>query len=59
MKGREGRSAFMSELASLGVEETFSASDKEDISVVLSEIGWKSKSVEILEINRPAGPMKF
>ena len=57
MKGREGRSAFMSELASLGVEETFSASDKEDISVVLSEIGWKSKSVEILEINRPAGPM--
>lgn len=56
MKGREGRSAFISELLALGVEESFLASDKDDVSVVLSEIGWKSKSVEILEINRPKGP---
>jgi hypothetical protein len=37
----------------LGVTETFEKSDKNDIPVNLLEIGWKSKYVEILEINRP------
>lgn len=53
MKGREGRDAFMSELLLNGVTETFQISDKHDISVNLPEIGWKEKSVEILEFNRP------
>jgi len=53
MKGREGRTAFMEELAALGVPETFQASDRDDVVVALQEVGWKSKSVEILEINRP------
>ena len=53
MKGREGRAAFMDELVALGVPETFQASDRDDVVVALKEVGWKSKSVEILEINRP------
>lgn len=55
MKGREGREAFMSQLLLMGVKETFQSSDKHDINVNLPEIGWKEKSVEILEFNRPIG----
>eukprot|EP00596_Hydrurales_sp_CCMP1899_P010677 CAMPEP_0119051226 /NCGR_PEP_ID=MMETSP1177-20130426/72908_1 /TAXON_ID=2985 /ORGANISM="Ochromonas sp, Strain CCMP1899" /LENGTH=329 /DNA_ID=CAMNT_0007030357 /DNA_START=79 /DNA_END=1068 /DNA_ORIENTATION=+ len=52
-KEREGRKSFMEELVLLGVTETFEKSDRNDVPVTLSEIGWKSKYVEILEINRP------
>jgi hypothetical protein len=52
-KEREGRKTFMEELVLLGVTETFEKSDRNDVPVTLSEIGWKSKYVEILEINRP------
>ena len=53
MKGRDGRNAFITELENLGLEDRFSDSDLEDVTVVLPELGWKGKSVEILEINRP------
>ena len=53
MKGREGRTAFITELQTLGIPDSFIASDRDDVSVYLPEIGWKSKSVEIIEFNRP------
>ena len=53
MRGREGRTAFLSELKLHGVEESFLISDRDDVCVSLTEIGWKSKYVEVLEINRP------
>jgi hypothetical protein len=58
MKGRGGRTEFLEELAALGVEEKFSFSDAEDVTVALPELGWKGKSVEILEINRPNAPCR-
>lgn len=53
MRGRVGRTAFLEELEKLGVPETFSQSDVNDVTVALPEVGWKGKAVEILEINRP------
>ena len=54
MKGREGRTAFLEQLLALGVSEAFPVSDRDDTVVELSAVGWKAKSVEILEINRPS-----
>ena len=54
MRGREGRDTFLQEIATLGIIESFPLNDRNDVKVVLSEVGWKEKYVEILELNRPS-----
>ena len=54
-KGREGREAFTRELRELGIENTFMASEKDDMQIEANACGRDEGQVgvELLELHRP------